>query len=134
MPTLFKRLIEPLGLNVDFTDPYWNISRAAACGWLGAAMAADLLAQWLVGRPTWWTLGASAMTIALFWALPPRLAGAVGGLYIGQALVSILVAYAAATAGSAVLVATAAYLWSAWCLFALVRLGLNYLRTPKARF
>lgn len=95
-------------------------------------MAADLLAQWLVGMPTPMSLLASLLTIAIFWAVPPRLAGAVAGLYITQALVSIAVVTAAATSGSALVVSVAAYLWSGWCLLALVQVVLRYIRTPKA--
>lgn len=127
----FKRFWQPLVLKVDFTDPYWTVTRGQARGWIGGAIAADLLAQWLVGRPTWMTILASLLTLAMFWSAPARLAGAVGGLYITQALVSILVVTAAATSGLSVVVACAAYLWSGWCLLALIHLALRYLRTPK---
>lgn len=132
MQSPFKRLTQPLLLKVDFRDSYWNISRAHARCWVGAAMAADLLAQGLVGRPNLLTILASMLTIAVLWAVPARLAGAVAGLYVTQALVSIVAVAAAATSGSALVVSGAAYLWSGWCLLALVQVVLLYLRTPKA--
>lgn len=132
MSSPFKRLVQPLLLKVEFRDSYWDISRAQARCWIGGAMAADFLAQWSVGKPSVLTILASLLTIAVFWAAPARLAGAVGGLYITQALVSIAVVTAAATSGSSLVVAGAAYLWSGWCLLALVQVVLRYIRTPKA--
>ena len=132
MQSPLKRLIQPLTLKVCFKDGYWDISRTAARLWIGGALAADLLAQWLVGAPTVTSILASSLTLALFWAVPARLAGAAGGLYISQALVSILVVTAAATSGRRVVVGAAAYLWSAWCIAALVVMVLRYIRTPKA--
>lgn len=128
----FKRLFEPLTLRVCFKDPYWNISPTSARCWIVGAIGADLLAQALVGAPTLFSVLASLLTILVFWAVPRRLAGAAGGLYIAQALVSILVVSLAATSGSKLLVAGAAYAWSTWCLVALVVLVLRYIRTPKA--
>lgn len=132
MQSPFKRLTQPLLLKVEFRDAYWNISRTHARCWIAGAMAADLLAQWLVGKPNPLTILASLLTIAIFWAVPARLAGAVGGLYIMQALVSIAVVTLAATSASSIVVAGAAYLWSGWCLLALVLVVLRYIRTPKA--
>jgi len=132
MQTPFKRLIEPLFLKVNFTDPYWSVTSTQARCWLGGAVAADLLAQYLVGMPNPMTILASLLTLIIFWAIPPRLSGAVGGLYTSQALVSMLVVTAASMAGNMAVVDVAAMLWSAWCMFALVRLILGYIRTPKA--
>jgi hypothetical protein len=128
----FKRLIEPLTLKVCFKDQYWNISRTAARCWIAGAIGADLLAQALVGAPTLFSILGSLLTLLMFWAVPPRLAGAAGGLYLGQALTSILVVSVAAASGSKLVVAGAAYAWSTWCLVALVVLVLRYIRTPKA--
>lgn len=126
-----KRLFQPLTLKVCFKDGYWDIGRVQARCWVGGALAADLLAQGLVGKPSMATILASILTMALFWAVPPRLAGAAAGLYITQALVSIAVVMLAAASGSSRVVGAAAYLWSAWCLAALVILVLRYIRTPK---
>lgn len=128
----FKRLLEPLTLKVCFKDQYWNISRTAARSWIAGAIGADLLAQALVGTPTLFSILGSLLTLIMFWAVPPRLAGAAGGLYLSQALASILVVSVAATSGSKLVVACAAYAWSTWCLVALVVLVLRYIRTPKA--
>ncbi|KWA83821.1 hypothetical protein WL29_20875 [Burkholderia ubonensis] len=127
----FKNVVAPLILKVDFTDPYWNVSAVQARCWLGGAVAADLLVQWIAGLPNLYTVLASLLTIAIFWALPRRLAGAVGGLYVAQALVSLPVVTAAGMVSrNAAEIAGVA--WSAWCMFALVRLILGYIRTPKA--
>ena len=127
-----KRLVQPLTLKVCFKDQYWNISRAHARSWVVGAFGADMLAQWLVGAPTIYSILASLLTIVLFWAAPVRLAGAAGGLYVAQALASILVVSVTAASGSKLLVSTAAYAWSTWCMVALVVLVLRYIRTPKA--
>ncbi|KVP75545.1 hypothetical protein WJ96_07515 [Burkholderia ubonensis] len=127
----FKRIAAPLVLKVDFTDPYWNISAGQARCWLGGAVAADLLVQWVAGLPNVLTVLASLLTLAIFWAIPARLSGAVGGLYIGQALVSLPVVTAAAMMSGNV-AEIAGIAWSGLCLFALVRLILGYIRTPKA--
>ncbi|KVP39509.1 hypothetical protein [Burkholderia ubonensis] len=127
----FKRVVAPLVLKVDFTDPYWNISTVQARCWLGAAVAADLLVQWVAGLPNVLTVLASFLTLVIFWALPARLSGAVGGLYIGQALASLPVVTAAAMVSRNV-AEIAGIGWSGWCMFALVRLILGYIRTPKA--
>ena len=128
----FKRLFQPLLLRVCFKHPYWDIGRAQARCWIVGALVTDLLAQWLVGVPSVTSILASLLTVALFWAAPARLAGAVGGLYVTQALVSVLVVTVAATSGSRLVVGAAAYLWSAWCMAALIVLVLRYIRTPKA--
>lgn len=132
MRTPFKRLLEPHAIKVDFTDQYWNISAAQARWWLSAAVAADLLVQALAGKPSLFTVLASLLTLAIFWAIPARLSGAVGGLYVTQALVSLLIVTVTATLGSKMLVDIAALMWSGWSMFALVRLILAYIRTPKA--
>lgn len=131
MQNPFKRVVAPLFLKVDFTEPYWNVSTVQARCWLGGAVAADLLVQWIAGLPNVYTVLASLLTVAIFWALPRRLAGAVGGLYIAQAVVSLpVVTTASLVSREAAEIAGVA--WSAWCMFALVRLILGYIRTPKA--
>jgi hypothetical protein len=132
MFSILKRLVQPLTLKVCFKEAYWDITRTQARCWIGGALAADFLAQWLVGKPSAITILGSLLTLAMFWAVPARLAGAVGGLYITQALVSIGVVSVAAHSGSQFVVGAAAYLWSAWCMAALVVLVLRYIRTPKA--
>lgn len=132
MQSPFKRLVEPLALRVSFTDPYWDISRSHARWWLGGAVAADLLVQLLVGMPSLLTVLGSFLTPIIFWALPARLSGAVGGLYTSQALGSLLVVTSVSLLGSKGLVDVASVLWSGWGMFALVRLILSYIRTPKA--
>lgn len=132
MTLMLKRLIQPVLLQVDFKDSFWNISAQSARFWILAAMVSDLLAQWLVGIPTVWSILASTMTLAVLWYVPARLAGAIGGLYVTQALTSILIVSLVALCGVKWVVAMAAYVWSAWCLFALIQVVLLYLRTPKA--
>lgn len=129
---LIKRFLDPLTLRVDFTDPYWKATPGQARGWLVGAVAADMLVQYLIGQPSLFTILASTLTILVFWALPARLSGAVGGLYIAQAACSWLIVTVVSMYGSRGVVDTATLVWSGWCLFALLRLLLCYMRTPKA--
>lgn len=129
--TITKRLIEPLFIKVDFTDSFWDISTNQARVWLVAAVVTDLLVQSLAGSPNLLTIIASFLTLAIFWAIPARLSGAVGGLYIGQALGSLVVVTATAMTGYPMAVDVVALLWWAWCMFALVQLILGYIRTPN---
>lgn len=126
-----NRIIAPVLLNVDFRDRYWDVTPCRARCLLVLAVVADLFVQWLVGSPDIYTVLASVLTPAIFWAVPVRLAGAVGWLYIAQALLSLVVVTAAAMV-SRNAAEVAGIVWSAWCMFALVRLILSYLRTPKA--
>ncbi len=132
LKNLFKRLTEPLLLRVDFTHPCWAASAWQARAWLAGAVAADLSAQTLVGNPTWMTVLASLVTPLVFWTAPARLSGAVGGLYIVQALGSVGVVTAVALGGTFATAEVAALAWWGWCMFALVKLILAYIRTPKA--
>lgn len=133
MQTPFKRVIAPLSLSVDFRDAYWSISRSASRWWLAGAVAADLAVQCLAGTPSLMTILSSLLTLVIFWTVPARLAGAVGGLYIGQAVISVAVVTAAAMTGSRLVTSVASFTWWAWCMFALVKLVMNYIRTPKVQ-
>ena len=132
MLSLIKRFVDPLTLRVDFTDPLWKVSPSQARSWLLGAVAADLLVQFVVGQPSLFTVLASSLTILVFWAMPARLSGAVGCLYIAQALCSWGIVSAVSMLGNRGVVETATLMWSGWCLFALLKLLLSYLRTPKA--
>ncbi len=134
MPSPLKRLIEPLFIKVDFTDRYWDISPAQARAWLIGAIVSDLSVQALVGLPNLLTVLASLLTAVIFWQVPARLSGAVGGLYIAQAVGSLVVVSLVAMSESKLAVGLAARLWAAWCMFALVKLILGYIRTPKSQF
>lgn len=134
MQNPFKRLYEPLILRVDFTEPYWVLSSSAARGWLLAAVAADLVAQYTAGTPGPLTVLASFLTLLIFWTVPARLSGAVGGLYVAQALGSLVVVTSvAAVTERSFDVEAAALIWWGWCTFALIRLMLAYIRTPKSK-
>ena len=132
-PQLAHRLLDPLLLRVDFTHTSWAQSPWTARAWLAGAVVADLAVQFVAGQPTWWTVLLSLLTLACFWYAPPRLTGAIGALYIMQALGSLVVVLilAAFTEDNAVL-NVGALIWWAWCVFALVKLILAYIRTPKA--
>ena len=128
-----KRLLAPLVLKVDFTESFWDISVGQARGWLLGAVATDLLVQYFAGMPSILTILASCLTLGIFWSFPARLSGAVGGLYISQALGSLVVVTALAMTGYPLAADLGALLWGAWCMFALVRLILGYIRTPKSQ-
>lgn len=133
MLTISKRLLEPLFIKVDFTESFWDISPRQARVWLLAAVVTDLLVQSFAGLPSLFTILASCLTLGIFWSVPARLSGAVGGLYISQALGSLVVVTAVAMTGHQVAVDISALLWWAWCMFALVQLILGYIRTPKSQ-
>jgi hypothetical protein len=132
MQNLFKRFIEPLTLRVDFKDPFWAVSPTQARLWLAGAVATDLAVQFVAGAPTLMTIASSVLTLLLFWFVPARLAGAIGGLYIGQAIGSLVVVTAASLSGVRMLVEVAGFAWWGWCLFAMAKMVLGYIRTPKA--
>lgn len=134
MQSPIKRLLEPLFIKVDFTERYWDISPAQARAWLIGAIVADLSVQALVGLPNLLTVLASMLTAVIFWTVPARLSGAVGGLYISQALGSLVVVSIVAMSEVKLVVELAAILWWAWCMFAFVKLILGYIRTPKSQF
>lgn len=131
MQNPIKRLYQPLMLRVDFLDPYWSISKAGSTSWLAAAVVSDQVAQYLVGKPDVLSFIASLCTLFLIFVLPPRLAGAVGGLLVSQALISILVVLAASVTGIPAVATIAPLAWSAWCLVALIKLVTGYIQTPK---
>lgn len=132
MQNLFKRIFEPLTLRTDFRDMYWGISPSQARLWLAGAVTTDLAVQFVAGAPTMMTIVSSLLTLLLFWFVPSRLAGAIGGLYIGQAIGSLVVVTAASLTGVRMLAEVAGFVWWGWCMFALVKLVLAYIRTPKA--
>lgn len=132
-PQLAHRLLDPLLLRVDFTHTSWAQSPLTARAWLAGAVVADLSVQFVAGQPSWWTVLFSLLTLACFWLVPARLTGAVGALYIMQALGSLAVVILLASfTDNLTLINVGALLWWAWCVFALVKLILAYLRTPKA--
>lgn len=133
-PQLARRLLDPLLLRVDFTQTSWALTPWAARAWLAGAVVADLAVQFVAGEPTWWTVLFSLLTLVCFWYVPPRLTGAVGALYIMQALGSLaVVLLLAAFTDELAIINVGVLLWWAWCVFALVKLILAYLRTPKAQ-
>lgn len=127
-----KRLCQPLLLQVNFKDPYWAIPAGAARGWLLLAVCADLLAQWLVGKPSMLTVALSCSTMVLGWTLPSRLVGAIAGLYVTQAAVSVAIVKLVSLSGSPLLTSACTVIWSVWCFLMLAQLVLLYIRTPKA--
>lgn len=130
---LVRRFFDPLLLRADFTQTCWARTHWEAGAWLAGAVGSDLMVQLLVGQPNVWTVLISLLTLVCFWYAPPRLIGAIGALYITQAVGSLIVVSLVSTITDAQAIITAsALLWGVWCLFALVKLILVYTRTPKA--
>jgi len=132
MQNLLKRFIEPLTLRVDFRNPFWYVTPLQARLWVAGAVAADLAVQFVAGAPTLMTVVSSFLTLLLFWFVPARLAGAIGGLYIGQAIGSLVVVTAASLSGVRLLPEVVGFAWWGWCMFSLAKMVLVYIRTPKA--
>lgn len=126
-----KILLEPLMLKVNFQDPTWNTSRQTVWLLIGAAIAADLVAQFLVGDPSVFTVALSLLSVFLGF-FPTRVAVALAGLYITQSIGSILVVTGLVLLGlpkpAVVLLAS---FWQLWCFVAMARLILRYIRTPR---
>jgi hypothetical protein len=131
---VLSTIVAPLVLQVEFRDRHWAISKVGAWAWLVAAVASDLLVQFLFGNLTWLTGLVSLVTLS-FGMFPSRWVHMAAGLYTGQALVSAVLAFGLTRAGAPHLaISIACYLWAAWCFFAQVLLSLRYLRTPKSSF
>lgn len=126
-----KILLEPPQLKVNFQDLTWRVGKNSAWRLVGCAIAADLLAQFLVGNPGIFTIMLSLMTVGLGF-LPERLAAALAGLYISQSLGSVLLITALVFAGlpkpAVELLGSA---WQLWCFVAMASLLLRYIRTPR---
>lgn len=131
MKSPIKRLIEPLILRVNFEEAYWEANKLEAGAWILIAIASDLIVQWLFGRQMLVSVVTAAVTAAVLWFRPPRLAAAIAGMYTTQALISVLVVKAAEFVGGWYAAELAGMLWMAWCMFAILRLILVYIRTPK---
>lgn len=130
---LVRLVFDPLLLRVDFTRTCWARTPWGARAWLAGAVGSDLIVQLLVGKPNALTALISLLTFVCFWYAPPRLTGAIGSLYIMQALGSLAVVLLLASfTEDLAIINVGALLWWAWCVVALVRLLLTYLRTPKA--
>lgn len=131
---VLSTIFAPLVLRVEFRDPHWAVSKAGAWAWLAAAIASDLLVQYLVGNLTWLTGLVSLVTLS-FGVFPSRWVHMAAGLYTGQALVSGVLALGLTRAGAPQLaVSILCWLWATWCLIAQVLLSLRYFRTPKSSF
>lgn len=126
-----KILIEPPQLKVNFQDPTWSVGKNSAWRLVCCAIAADLLAQFLVGDPGIFTIMLSLLTVGLGF-LPERLAAALAGLYISQSLGSVLLITALVFAGlPKPAVELLGAFWQLWCFVAMASLLLRYIRTPR---
>lgn len=128
-------LFQPLMLTVDFRSNRWDVSRPLVVGWIVLAVLADFGAQWAVGPVDYLRVAGSFLTFLLL-MLPLRLAVAAAGLYVSQALISLLLwsAVQNATAGLGWLGYVVTYGWQGWSLLALGFLFLTYVRTPRNEF
>lgn len=126
-----KILLEPPQLKVNFQDPIWRVGKNSTWLLVGGAIAADLMAQFLVGNPGIFTIVLSLMTVGLGF-LPERLAAALAGLYISQSLGSLLLVTALVLVGlPKPAVELLGSFWQLWCFVAMVSLLLRYIRTPR---
>lgn len=126
-----KILLEPPMLQVNFQDPTWAARRETVWALIGVAIASDLVAQFLVGDPSFFTVALSLLSIGLGF-LPARLALAFAGLYISQSLGSIVMITGLVLLGlpKAAVVLLASF-WQLWCFVAMASLFLRYVRTPR---
>lgn len=128
-----KRLVAPVVVSTDFTDPYWNVSARVLLGWIGLVMAADLAAQWAGGVLGWWSWAMAVLTALMLASLPTRLSGALAGLSVTQALVSYgLLRLALACGLGERATEMLLWAWQGWCFVAFALLVLRYIRTPRA--
>ncbi|MBU9200439.1 hypothetical protein KTD31_03600 [Burkholderia multivorans] len=131
MKNPLKRLTHPLILRVNFEEAYWEANKLEAGTWILIAIASDLLVQWLFGRQLLVSMVTAVVTAIILWFRPPRLAAAIAGMYTTQALISVLVVKAAGFVGGWYVAELAGTVWMGWCMFAILKLILTYIRTPK---
>lgn len=123
-------LLQPLTLRVNFRDMIWDANPQVIMFALLAAVGTDLLANYVLGMLSLWKIVFSLATL-LYYSLPRRLAYAIACLYISQAVISFVVVVCLASLHLTLVATILSYGFSVWCTFALVKLVLLYIRTPK---
>lgn len=129
--SVLKILTQPLSAKVNFQDSMWHVDNKTKWSLVFFAIANDLLAQIKVGEPSAVTI---ALSLASLWLgfLPNRLSSALSCLFIVQSQISVLIVVVLNWLGEPkISIAVASSLWQLWCFGALVRLVMNYIRTPR---
>lgn len=128
-----RRVINALLLRGDFTSPLWKMDPQEARTWLILSVFADMLAQTIASDLTLATLLLALVLPAVLWRFPPRLAGGLGCLFLGQALMTTLLAIVLGVARIPLIIRDGVLVtWQLWCGVAVVFLILKYIRTPKS--